>query len=105
MYSLTFEKDFDLPFAPFLGMTVIDSWDDGEGETEIELVNDTGITTKIYYQAKEQYFYINYRRYFRYPMSETDIDELLESFSKSGWTRFDSTDIVKLKDIMAKLAS
>ena len=71
---------------------------------KVELINDSGITTKIYYQAKEQYFYVNYRRYFRYPLTEEDIDGLLEGFLKSGWERYDTTDVVILKGIMSKLS-
>jgi len=99
-WYLAFSKSFDLPFTPFPGLILIDKYKDEENEIRME--NHSYCTTTILYDIRENTFLVDVRNVWNRPVDEEVIDEALEIFKKTGWTRMDSTKIQELKELMKR---
>jgi len=92
---LSFKKEFEVPFPPFIGMTFTDDKDDFENNIDFESNNYQQLY--IEYLSKSNSFYISVKHIWRSPVSDDTIDSALEIFQGCGWTREDSTDLTKFK--------
>lgn len=95
-YSISFTKDFKLPYGPFIGLSILDS---NEGyDSLIEFKNDDYTRTSIYYSVKDGKYFIDVHN--KYPMRVSDevVDYDLSLYSKLNWTNTtdDSITIKKL---------
>lgn len=97
-YEIRFRKVFNLPFVPFIGLTLSEGDDDYE--LDVELVNNDYTTTRIFYHVNRSEFEVNIRSPWRHPVTDETIDSLIETFEKAGWQRRDHTDIQELKSLM-----
>lgn len=100
-HKIIFKKDFDLPFVPFLGLRIIDSKNDEE--VIIELSNNKqSWHTLIDYNIKGKFFVVDFRIYWKHPVTDETIDYIIKNFTKLGWERKDTTDIQELKELMKR---
>jgi len=99
-YNLIFLKEFEFPFTPFLGLTILDTKDDFENN--IQLNNTNYCHTNITYNVKKNCFVIDVINLWQYPISKETIDDTIRCFINTGWVRKDKTDIDSLKDLMNK---
>lgn len=97
-WYLGFSKSFDLPFVPFVGLVLNDRYK--EHENEIRLEEHSYCHTTIIYDIREDSFLVDVRNIWKRPVDEEVIDEALEIFKNTGWTREDHTDIDELKELM-----
>ena len=94
-WDLSFSKTFDLPFTPFFGMMITLDDDDNT----IELINTDHTHTIICYHVPWNYFEINVRIHWQFPVTDDEVDSILETYAE--WEREDNTDIPRLKILMA----
>jgi hypothetical protein len=99
-WHLSFSKSFDLPFTPFPGLILIDKYKNEENEIRME--NHSYCTTTILYDIRKDAFLVDVRNVWKRPVDEEVIDEALEIFKKTGWTRMDSAKIPELKELMKR---
>lgn len=95
--KLAFTKTFDLPFAPYFGLSLLVH---PAYETGVRLVNDDYTSTQIYFNIEENRFEVYVRNKWVRAVSDDTIDSTLEEFA--GWERLDTTDIEELKRFMEK---
>lgn len=91
-YSLVFSKTFELPFTPFYGMWLTD------GDNQIEFSTNDYNQTVINYDIDKGEFEINLREYWKRPVSDETIDDVIETYK--DWKRRDITNIKELKELM-----
>ena len=97
-WGLSFEKTFELPCAPFYDLIL---FEDDTNENTIEFSNnDYGHSTRIYFNVKEDIFFVDVREYWKHPVRDDVVDDMLEKFTSSGWKRTDTTDVNQLKELM-----
>lgn len=99
-WMLWFEKTFDLPFAPFLGLNLQDNFKDFENT--IAFKNTAYTKTEIYFNVAENYFEVNVSEYWKRPVDDETIDDTIELFANTGWRRIDKTDVQALKELMKR---
>jgi hypothetical protein len=99
-WSIVFEKEFLLPFVPFFGMELSETF--GDHTNEISLYNNDFTKTSIEYNITENLFDIYIRNFWRYGVTDETVDDIIDIYQRTGWTREDSTDIEELKKIMKK---
>ena len=98
-WGLGFEKIFELPCAPFYDMILFE--DENENENSIRFSNDDcGHSAEIYFNVKEDNFFVDVREHWKYPVRDDVVDDMLEKFTSSGWKRTDTTDVNQLKELM-----
>lgn len=97
-WTIQYAKQFELPFPPFYGMWITES--NEKHENSIRLDTNGYQLTIINYDVNENKFDITIREYWKQPVSDETIDEVIETFSDLGWTRKDYTNIKELKDLM-----
>src|SRR5574344_1812214 len=76
--SLVFNKNIELPFVPYLGLSII--FDD-EKEYELKLNNDINYNTDICYNLNKEQFEIIIHEYCRYQISDENINYIFDKFS------------------------
>lgn len=91
-WSLQFSKAVDLPFTPFYGMWL--TIDDNQIQFD---TNDFKLTI-INYDLSTGGFEINLREYWKRPVSDETIDDIIETYK--DWERQDNTNIKELKALM-----
>lgn len=96
-YQIIYKKDFDLPFAPFYGLQIIDK--NKEYEKVIKFINDDYLNTEIGFDTVEQHFYVCIDTKLHKNTDPNEIDYIIESFNALGWNREDYTNIETLKEI------
>jgi hypothetical protein len=90
-YDITFEKEFNLPFVPNPGISILDT--DNEMEMDIELYSTDHRYVSIQYDVKDDEFIIDIRK----PMRKGfEIYDVIDSFSETKWIRTDTTNIEQL---------
>ncbi len=100
MYSLDFYKEFDLPFTPFYNMVL--NFTNNMHEHFIYCINNDYCTTEITYDIKEKTFNIDIRHSDIHRVSDETIDETIELFQQTEFTRTDNTNIDALKSLMKR---
>lgn len=96
-WKLIFTKTVDLPFAPFIGLMIMD---DKEIENIIQLNNNENCRTTIMYDLQDNEFDVDVYNIWKQPVTEEAVDDILEKFEKTGWKREDNEDAEKFKKIM-----
>ena len=104
-YHLMFERSFDLPFAPFYGLDLINK--SGNFTNVIKLENTDSTKTSISYfkdtdDISNDCFNVNVLNTWSTTIYYNSIDYILEKFEKTGYIRTDQTDIKELKHQMEK---
>lgn len=95
-WSLSFNKVFILPFAPFYDLEIDDK------ANTIELQNNDYCKTVISFNVNSNEFNIDNRNIWRNPLTEDTVDTIIEQFSDTGWERTDKTDEQYLKELMLR---
>lgn len=98
--NLIFSKEFDLPFIVFYNLTLSDEKDGYINEVKI-CNNDCCVTT-ISYNTSEDSFEVYVRNIWKSPVSDETIDDIINRFKNTNWSRDDSTNIDDLKNLMKK---
>lgn len=102
--NIWFRKDFEIPYPPFIGLSIIDT--ENDQEINLELVKNDYIDTCItYYPYGGSYHDANstnveIRENWKFPVTEETVDNILESYIKAGWERRDTTDAEEMKQFM-----
>lgn len=99
-WSIRFSKEFDLPFVPFIGMSLMDKINGKENQ--IEFANHDYCKTDICYEHTDNKFIISVRNAWKRPVSDETIDDIIEIFTDTEWIREDNTDIKDLKNLMLR---
>jgi hypothetical protein len=76
--TLGFKKNMELPFVPYLGLSII--FDD-EKEYELKLDSDNNYKTDIGYNIKKNQFEIIIHEYCRYQISDEKLNYIFDKFS------------------------
>jgi hypothetical protein len=97
-WSLIFLKEFDLPFTPFYGMSLLDELD--YSENDIRFVTNDYCETIITYNAKHKKFVVDVHNRWKWAVTDETIDDTLKQFLNTNWERKDRTDISELKELM-----
>jgi len=90
-WNLVFSKHFDLPFVPFHGLCLMDKTENFENPIRLE--TNEYCSTFIQYNLKNQSFYINVRNVWKYGVMDEVIDDAINIFTKTGWTREDNAQM------------
>jgi hypothetical protein len=93
---LVYQKNIRLPFVPFIGLRII--YDDAN-ELDIEIKNDDYTTSVISYDLEKKQFEVNVSIYWKRPVSDEYLDEVIVNFS--GWNKKHNTNIDELKELLA----
>jgi hypothetical protein len=99
-WSINFEKEFELPFAPYYDLVLLDN--SNNAENNISLVNNDYQITLITYDVVDNSFFVDIRNRWKYPVSDETIDDLIKTFTQTDWIRTDTTDLNKLKELMLR---
>lgn len=99
-YSINFSKDFNFPFMPFENLSILDS--NGNEEYLIELKSNDYCDVIFQYDINHDYFSIDVRNIWKWPVSNECIDETIEALEALNWKREDRTDINTLKELMSR---
>jgi hypothetical protein len=99
-WSIIFKKEFILPFAPFYGLSLNDGLNDIENR--IELSNTDYRTIMIDYNINEYRFDIDVINSWRGGVRDDVVDDTIDTFTKTGWTRMDNKNTESLKELMNK---
>lgn len=97
-WKISFKKDYILPFAPFYDLSLND--DLGEIENRIELSNSNYRDVTIDYDVNEYRFIVCVRNSWRGGVRDEIVDETIDIFTRSGWTRMDNENIESMKKLM-----
>ena len=97
---LNFEKEFNLPFIPFYGLQLTDTFKNYENI--IKLDNNEYIITNINYNIEDDIFNIYIRHKWNFPVSDETIYNIINIFEKTNWNRNDNTNIEELVKIMIR---
>ena len=106
--SLVFKRTLEnMSFVPFYDMELNFN---NKKDYIVHLKNTDNCQTNISYDLINQKFDINVRYIWKFPVSDSTIDSVLEMFSDTTicghgfnpWERLDTTDISKMKEIMRK---
>lgn len=89
-HSLSYNKTIDLPFVPFIGLTIITN-DDKEYSVTLENGDDGGKNTRIAYNLEKQEFEIDVTVSWKFPPSRGTIMGIADRFS--DWDKNNNTDI------------
>lgn len=96
--QIWFRKDFELPYAPFYDLWIIDT--DYDQEITLRLVNNGYVSTMIIYYPTEERTTVDITEVWKQPVTEETVDGILESYTKAGWERMDSNDAEEMKEFM-----
>lgn len=99
-HDITFKKRFELPFAPFFGLTIFDSDGTGSYEIDVRLENTDHRRTTIVWDAHEQKFLVDSQELWKWPIAPENIDSRILQMTVLGWERTDSTNVDSLKELM-----
>jgi hypothetical protein len=97
-YDLIFETHIQLPFPPYMGLTIEDSLG-----LMIPLMCDENNATDINYNINTNQFSVHVAKLLRYPISNLILDRIVKKHLDNGWQRKDNTDINKLKELMNEI--
>lgn len=97
-WHLSFKKIFDLEFAPFYNLDLMDLNDDYENIIHIK--NNDYYRSIIYYDVNKKEFEVDVTELWKRPVRDDVIDDIIEKFKKSEWERTDNTNIDQLKELM-----
>ena len=101
-WELCFRKTFTLPFAPFLGLIIIDEVKDVDASLNIEMIEHQGKSIRIQYWYQREEFEVDIRNRWLFPVRDDVIDNEIRIHEALGWERTDRTDIIQLKDLMQR---
>jgi len=99
-WSLKFSKTFELDFAPFYNMVLLDFTK--KYENTIAFENDDYTSTKIHYYARERKFEVDVRNIWKRPVTDETVDFEIARFKATGWKRRDTTNVADLKELMKR---
>lgn len=84
-WDLNYKKTFDLPFTPFMGLTIMDTKDDSE--MRIELANHDYCRTLIYWENGSDEMVVDVNNKWPDRVSIEEFDNTIKYLDKLGWTR------------------
>ena len=97
-WIISFKKEFTLPFTPFYDLTLMDGNSDIENNIELSKTNYR--TVNINYDTNKYLFDIDVRNSWRGGVRDEVVDDTIDIFTKTGWTRMDSQNIESMKKLM-----
>ncbi len=98
-WSISFKKNFNLPFAPFYGLRLL--FNENE-ERVLVFDNNDYCTTLIDYNTISERFEVDVRNVWKQPVRDDVVDDILKEYA--FWTRTDITNIDDLKELMNRNA-
>ncbi|MVM36076.1 hypothetical protein GO755_39045 [Spirosoma sp. HMF4905] len=99
-WTLSFSKIVELDFAPFYGLIFIESSE--SNDLLIEVSEGIGRNCQIQYDLNEKAFLVDVRNWWKHAVSDETIDSTIAEFIEFGYVRQDTTDVVALKELMAR---
>lgn len=99
--TIQFSKVIELAFQPFVGLWICEETEGGDQNT-IQLNENDYCHTIICYYPRTKMFEVNVRNLWKRPVDDETIDSEIETFTRFGWNRMDSTNIKELKELMAR---
>lgn len=94
-WVLSFGKEFDLPFVPFIGLEITVGDD-----LTIPFTQNEYNSCRISYDVVEQKFTVDRYTIWRHPVADDEVDLTIASFEEHCWKRWDSTDVESFKKLM-----
>lgn len=100
-YYISFIKMIELDFAPYYDLILFEEFD-SESQNIIKLTNNEYQKCNIYYNIQHKYFDIYVENYWKQPVTNETIDDIIQNFNKGDWQRTDNINIEQLKELMYK---